>query len=95
MILVVEGAARAVAAEPVPDAHALTRAPGPTAQIEVTAAAGSGDDTIVGVAGAALGTARVLVVTADRELAARVTSAGAATAGPSWLLRLIEAVEAG
>jgi hypothetical protein len=53
----------------------------------VTAAPGSGDDTIV--ATVAPGD---LVVTADRGLAERVEAAGARTIGPLWLLRQISAL---
>jgi rRNA-processing protein FCF1 len=58
--------------------------------VEVTAARGSGDDAIVAAVAAAGGTRRVLVVTADRELAARAVAAGAGAVGPSWLLRLLD-----
>lgn len=70
LLLVVEGAARRVSAVP---------------GVRVSAAPGSGDDRIVHV----VRTAReespdrpVLVVTADRELRARVTALGADVAGP-------------
>jgi len=47
----------------------------------------SGDDAIVEVAGEQTGVGReVTVVTADRELRARVEAAGARTVGPGWLL---------
>ncbi len=68
IVLVVEGAARPVAAEPVEPVE-----PGDQpARLEVTAAGGSGDDTIVAVA-----------------------AAGADPVRPSWLLRLLEAVDDG
>jgi hypothetical protein len=86
-VLVVEGAARPVAAEPVGGGPAGAY---PAGQVEVHAAAGGGDDAIVAVAAAAAGTHRTVVVTADRELAARVEDVGAATVRPSWLLRLLE-----
>lgn len=70
VVLVVEGAARG-----------LTAVPG----VAVVSAPGSGDDRIVEVVGAALagdpGRA-CLVVTADRELRARVAALGAEVAGP-------------
>ncbi len=72
--VVVEGAARPVAASTAAAAH-----PGVT----VVAAAGSGDDAIVEEAGSHDGP--VLVITADRELRARCAQLGAASAGPSWL----------
>ncbi|MFB7619479.1 NTP pyrophosphohydrolase [Kitasatospora sp. NPDC056181] len=70
VVLVVEGAARGV-----------TGVPG----VEVVAAAGSGDDRIVGVVGDALARRPqrdCLVVTADRGLRARVTALGAEVTGP-------------
>ncbi|WP_431780173.1 NTP pyrophosphohydrolase [Streptomyces chumphonensis] len=70
LVLVVEGAARGVE---------------PVAGVRVLAASGSGDDAIVSLV-AAEGRARgVVVVTADRELRARVTAEGAATVGPRGL----------
>ena len=88
-VLVVEGAARSVAA-----AHAG----GPGAadgggwaaadgRLRVVAARGSGDDTIADLAASLAG--RRLVVTADRELRQRCVAAGAAVTGPSWLLALL------
>jgi 8-oxo-dGTP diphosphatase len=77
VVLVVEGAARAVA-----DAEGAP--PG----VRVVAAPGSGDDTIVAAVAeyAAAPDATTLVVTADRELRGRCRAAGAAVAGPRWLL---------
>ncbi|MEO3975720.1 NTP pyrophosphohydrolase [Streptomyces sp. CAU 1734] len=66
VVLVVEGAARGVASVP---------------GVRVESARGSGDDLIAGLAAGAAGRPCV-VVTADRELCARVTAAGARTAGP-------------
>jgi len=74
--LVVEGAARRMAAE----------AP-PGGRVRVVAAAGSGDDAIAALAGELPGWR--LVVTADRELRGRCRSAGASVTGPSWLLGLL------
>jgi hypothetical protein len=51
--------------------------------VEVVHAPGEGDDTIVAIAGA---NREVVVVTADRELAARVRAVDAEVVGPSWLL---------
>ena len=74
--IVVEGLARAGAAEA--DVDGVT----------VVHAAGAGDDTIATVAAAAHD---AVVVTADRGLAARVRAAGAVVVGPSWLLdRLVD-----
>ncbi len=81
IVLVVEGAARSVAA-----AHAAGSPDGDGSggRVRVIAAPGSGDDAIVAVAGDREG--RRLVVTADRELRARCVAAGASVTGPSWLL---------
>jgi hypothetical protein len=75
VVLVLEGAAkRGVPADRVDRLHTVH-------------AAGSGDDAIVEEARARSGDGwDVTVVTADRELRARVTAVGARTAGPSWLL---------
>ena len=87
VVVVVEGAARAVVSDGAP-------APAPsgssTAGPVVVAAQRSGDDAVVdavrGVtAPAAPARAPVLVVTADRELRRRVEAAGAAVTGPGWL----------
>lgn len=55
--------------------------------LDVVRAPGSGDDAIVEAARAAMdaGHAPVVVVTADRELRARVEEFGAETRGPAWL----------
>jgi 8-oxo-dGTP diphosphatase len=74
IVLVVEGAARPAAA--VSDGS----------PVRVVAAQGSGDDTIAALAAQIAG--RRLVVTADRELRQRCVAAGAAVAGPGWLLAL-------
>jgi 8-oxo-dGTP diphosphatase len=76
-VLVVEGAARSIAA-----AHAEgSRESG---RVRVVAAPGSGDDTIAELARDLPG--RRLVVTADRQLRDRCTAAGASVTGPGWLL---------
>jgi len=72
VVLVVEGAARPAADAPVG---------GP---VRVLAASGSGDDTIAVLAAHTAG--RRIVITADRELRERCLAAGAAVAGPGWLL---------
>ncbi len=57
---------------------------GATDGVEVVHATGEGDDTIVAVVERCV---RPTVVTADRELSARVVVAGAAeVVGPTWLL---------
>ena len=99
-VLVVEGAARSVAAAHAAgsrDTGARDTGPGdtgsrdagqagqPGGRIRVVAARGSGDDTIAELARDLPG--RRLVVTADRELRGRCTAAGASVAGPGWLLR--------
>jgi hypothetical protein len=74
--LVLEGQARAGAAE------------GEAGGVTVVHAPGEGDDTIVAVAGAHDGT---VVVTADRGLIERVREAHAEVVGPGWLLeRLVD-----
>lgn len=70
VVLVVEGAARDVPA---------------TAGVQVMAAPGSGDDAIVGLVKAEGGRRICVVVTADRDLRARVTAGGAQVRGPRWL----------
>lgn len=51
------------------------------AAVEVRHATGSGDDLLAELAGPA-----TLLVTADRELAARARARGAEVVGPRWLL---------
>ncbi|MFE5870070.1 NTP pyrophosphohydrolase [Streptomyces roseifaciens] len=70
VVLVVEGAARDV---------------GPVPGVRVEQAAGSGDDKIVEVVAARTPGRSCVVVTADRELRARVTALGAEVAGPGLL----------
>jgi hypothetical protein len=72
IVLVVEGQARDIPETP---GVRLVRAPG------------SGDDTIVDVVRAAGPDRKVVVVTADRGLRARVTALGAETTGPSSIPR--------
>ncbi len=72
--LVVEGRARAV-----------LDLVGPAPRVRVVAARGEGDDEIASLAGRLTG--RRVVVTADRELRRRSEAAGAAVAGPGWLIR--------
>jgi hypothetical protein len=72
IVLVVEGRARDIPETP---------------GVRVERAPGSGDDTIVAVAAAAVPGRRVVVVTADRELRRRVTAAGAEVIGPSAVPR--------
>ena len=75
VVLVLEGAAKG-GVKAGRDSHVVT-----------VHAKGHGDDTIVTEAGAAAGRgARVLVVSADRGLQARVEQVGALAVGPSWLL---------
>ena len=79
VVAVVEGQARDVA---VPEG------------LRVVSAPGSGDDTIVDEAERLVADgADVLVVTADRGLRARLP-AGALVAGPGWLLRILDDVDA-
>lgn len=73
VIVVVEGVARRGVDE------------GVAGGVEVVHAPGSGDDSLVALAGTG-----VTAVTADRELRRRLVAAGAATVGPRWLLDRIE-----
>lgn len=74
--VVLEGQARAGAEEAEVDGVVVVHAPG------------EGDDTIAAIAGAH---GDVVVVTADRELAARVRATQAEVVGPNWLLdRLVD-----
>ncbi len=76
-VAVVEGQAREVG--------------GDSAGVEVVGASASGDDTIVVEAARLVAAGRaVTVVTSDRELASRVTSAGAAVRRARWLLDLLD-----
>jgi 8-oxo-dGTP diphosphatase len=96
IVLVVEGAARTVAA-----AHRTGSregngsgeaavVPDPLAgRVRVVAARALGDDTIAELAAGTEG--RRLVVTADRELRRRCADAGAVVIGPSWLLSQLPA----
>jgi 8-oxo-dGTP diphosphatase len=80
IVLVVEGAARAAM-----NGTEETGPGGGGGQVRMVAAPGSGDDAIAALAAQTSG--RRIVVTADRELKARCTAAGAQVAGPGWLLR--------
>lgn len=74
--VVLEGRARAGAAEADADGVTVVHAPG------------VGDDTVAAIARA---DREVVVVTADRELAERARTANATVVGPSWLLdRLVD-----
>lgn len=77
IVVVVEGAARAVLDG------------GRDGPVEVVAAPGAGDDTLVEVA-AGRGGDTAVVVTADRGLRERLDAAGAGWTGPSWLLRQLD-----
>ena len=67
------------------------RAAGDAPGVEVVRAEASGDDAIVDQARRLIAAGRtVTVVTSDRELAARVTDAGAAVRGTRWLLDQVE-----
>ncbi|HEX6469858.1 MAG TPA: NUDIX domain-containing protein [Streptosporangiaceae bacterium] len=87
IVLVVEGEARRGVARPATTAGAASDAPAAGATgVRVVAARGSGDDAIVDLVEAGDEGVSFLVVTADRELRARCTAAGASVAGPRWLL---------
>lgn len=87
--VIVEGAARAAVAPSPPQPSFGT--PATSGKLNVTPAPASGDDEIVVRTRAHLGDrARVLVVTSDRELQARVASLGAEHRPVSWLLGMLE-----
>lgn len=89
--LVVEGAARGIAApETEPEDFADLRVGGDVSIVEAEAA---GDDAIVAEVARQVGAGRyVVAVTSDRELQGRVASAGAAQVRSSgWLLGLLDA----
>ena len=79
IVVVLEGAARAVAPE------------GTGGDLRVVHAAASGDDALVDLAAATAAAEPVLVVTADRALRDRLTRAGATCTGPRWLLERLDA----
>jgi len=72
VLLVLEGEAKKGVAE------------GHTDGVQIVHAAGHGDDTLVAVA--AQSDTPVVLVSADRELRARVQRNGADVVGPNWLL---------
>ena len=81
-VLVLEGRARAAAAEFAAD--------GASSAVRVVSAPGSGDDEVVRVVAEIVARGEsCLVVTADRELRRRCEEHGASIAGPGWLLRLL------
>jgi hypothetical protein len=80
-VMVLEGAAKAAAARIPAPSEAEAKA---GAEVSVVLAPKSGDDAIVAVVRELPG--RRVVVTADRELRARVAAAGATAVGPGWLL---------
>ncbi|WP_370454026.1 hypothetical protein [Frondihabitans sp. PhB188] len=77
IVLVVEGEAKAAQELPAPDLLTVVRAPA------------DGDSAVVAEARARVGSARVVVVTADRELASRSAAVGATVIGPSALRDLL------
>lgn len=88
-LMVLEGAARAARDRLPAGTGEDGGGPPPAGTVAVTAASGSGDDLITRLAADLAG--RRLVVTADRELRGRVQAAGAAVAGPRWLLSRLDA----
>lgn len=64
--------------------------PGNSGRLSIVDAPGSGDDAIVAQAQVRLAAgARVIVVTSDRELRARVAALGAEYRGTNWLLEML------
>jgi 8-oxo-dGTP diphosphatase len=84
-VVVLEGQAKAAAADTVDSAGAAGAGEG--GGVRVVCAPGSGDDTIARLAGELGG--RRLVVTADRELRSRCVAGGALVTGPRWLTDLL------
>jgi rRNA-processing protein FCF1 len=76
VVVVLEGKAREGVAEGLADG------------VTVEHASGSGDDTLVAVAGRPADE-KVTLVTADRELRRRAEELGAHVVGPSWLFELL------
>ncbi len=85
-VLVLEGAARAAAAQ-IDTAQIDTAQIGAADRVRVVRADGSGDDAMVALVRELPG--RRFVVTADRELRRRCEAAGATVLGPGWLLGLL------
>ena len=84
VVVVLEGAARrGVEADP---------ADGPSTDgVQVVHAPAEGDDTLAALANAAAASGeKVVLVTADRGLAARVRDDGVVVVGPTWLLDRID-----
>lgn len=88
MDVIVEGAARNVAAQaPMPP---LPDMPATAGTLSITPAQADGDEQVVAQAQLHLNDhARVIVVTSDRELQAKVASLGAEYRGVSWLLDML------
>ena len=76
IVVVLEGAARSGVEEGSVDGVRVVHAPG------------SGDDTLVAVAGDTAG--QVTLVSADRALRRRAEALGAQVAGPGWLLDVLD-----
>lgn len=86
--VVVEGEARGASGPADQPTH--TGNPGNSGRLSVIEAPGEGDDAIVAQAQARLAEgARVIVVTSDRGLQARVAANGADYRGTSWLLGIL------
>jgi 8-oxo-dGTP diphosphatase len=85
---VVIGTAKRPLAEPTTGAARAGAAEADVDGVTVVHALGEADDTIAAIAGANRG---AVVVTADRDLAARVRAANAEVVGPTWLFaRLVD-----
>jgi 8-oxo-dGTP diphosphatase len=94
VVLVVEGAARGIGPGGAGGADGADGADGTGgAGVRVVAARGSGDDSIVDVVSSREEGVSYLVVTADRELRARCTAAGANVIGPRWLLDRLDRLD--
>ncbi|MDF2443016.1 MAG: 8-oxo-dGTP diphosphatase [Subtercola sp.] len=94
-VLVVEGQARAARLDEASESVTAGRRDGTVAadiaaSIELLPAEHDGDQAIVDAVAGVTVPARILVVTADRELGARVSALGATVLGPGWLLALLD-----
>lgn len=76
VVVVLEGAARGGVEAGIADGVTVVHAPG------------SGDETLIAVIGDTAET--VTLVSADRELCQRARALGADTAGPTWLIELMD-----
>ena len=72
------------------DGRPVDVAPGPVAVRFAPGGRGAADDVIAALAGAESDPERLVVVTSDRGLAARVRDTGAGVRGAGWLLGMLD-----